>query len=374
MSEDIAVQEGQGTRSLRPACRGKVFALPKHGEEGLDFPGAQLPRVAHAMPADEKFHPINNSLLCLEAAVAMCQGLSDLVQKAGHVTGGSATNGRETGLKWQHALGGNIHDLVTFWSDRSAQYGYLFSTVIEYSIASCRLHVKCLRGPGPAGLHFEANNPVTPMKIDFISDVACPWCAVGLNALEIALKRLGPDYSFTLHMRPYELNPDMGPDGMDATEYLGRKYGLTPQQLDANRANIRKRGEEVGFQFGERARVWNTFDAHRLLHWAGGQGRQRELKHALLRAYHGEGRNPGAKDVLLNLAGEVGLDVAAAEAVLASNSFSDEVRQAEAFWQRSGISAVPSVVINDRHLIQGGQPPEVFEQALRQIAAQETRQ
>jgi len=211
------------------------------------------------------------------------------------------------------------------------------------------------------------------MKIDFISDVACPWCAVGLNALEIALKRLGPDFPFTLHMQPYELNPGVGPEGMDATEYLGRKYGLTPDQLDANRANIRKRGAEVGFNFGERTRVWNTFDAHRLLQWAGEHGRQRELKHALLRAYHGEGRNPGAKDVLLNLAGEVGLDVAAAETVLVSNAFSDEVRQAEAFWQRSGITAVPSVVINDRHLVQGGQPPEVFEQALRQIAAQGAR-
>ncbi len=210
------------------------------------------------------------------------------------------------------------------------------------------------------------------MKIDFVSDVACPWCAVGLNSLEIALKRIGDDIPVSLHMQPYELNPDMAAEGVDAAEYLSKKYGLTAAQLDANRANIRARGTEVGFTFGDRSRVWNTFDAHRLLHWAGEQDvvKQRALKHALLRAYHGEGRNPGAKDVLLALAKEVGLDEAAAREILESGKFTEEVRKAEAFWQQNGITAVPSVIINDRHLIQGGQPPEVFERALRQIAAE----
>ena len=209
------------------------------------------------------------------------------------------------------------------------------------------------------------------MKIDFVSDVACPWCAVGLNALEIALKRIGNDVPITLHMQPYELNPDMAAEGVDASEYLSRKYGLSPAQLDANRANIRERGAAVGFLFGDRTRVWNTFDAHRLLHWAGEHGHQRELKHALLRAYHSEGRNPGARDVLLALAAEVGLDVAAARTVLESDAYASDVRRAETYWQQSGISAVPSVIINDRHLIQGGQPPEVFEQAIRELAAAE---
>lgn len=210
------------------------------------------------------------------------------------------------------------------------------------------------------------------MKIDFISDVACPWCAVGLHSLDIALARLGGAIPVSITLQPFELNPDMGPDGVDAAEYLSRKYGLTPAQLEANRANIRQRGAEVGFTFGERSRVWNTFAAHRLLHWAGLQGRQHALKHALLRAYHGEGRNPGAHDVLLDLAREVGLDMAAAREVLESTAYADEVRQAEVWWQQRGITSVPSVVINDRHLIQGGQPPEVFEQALREIAAEAT--
>ena len=208
------------------------------------------------------------------------------------------------------------------------------------------------------------------MKIDFVSDIACPWCAVGLNALEIALKRIGDDIPVTLHMQPFELNPDMAAEGVDATEYLATKYGLSAAQLAANRENIRARGAAVGFSFGERSRVWNTFDAHRLLHWAGLQdiAKQRALKHALLRCYHGEGGNPSSKDVLLELAQEVGLDVATARRILESDTYARDVREAEQFWIGNGINAVPAVIINDQQLISGGQPPEVFEQALRQIA------
>ena len=207
------------------------------------------------------------------------------------------------------------------------------------------------------------------MKIDFVSDVACPWCAVGLNSLERALERIGDAVPVELHFQPFELNPTLGPEGADAADYLRAKYGMGAEQLARNRAHIRERGAEVGFEFGERAHVWNTFDAHRLLHWAGLEGKQRELKHALLRAYHGEGRNPGAHDVLAELAGEVGLDAEAAREVLASGRYGDEVRASERHWQQLGISSVPAVIIDGRHLISGGQPSEVFEAALRQIAA-----
>ncbi len=210
------------------------------------------------------------------------------------------------------------------------------------------------------------------MKIDFVSDVACPWCAVGLNSLEQALATIGDAFPVELQVQPFELNPTMDPAGADAGEYLKAKYGMGDEQLAHNRSVIRERGAAVGFQFGDRLRVWNTFDAHRLLHWAGLQpqaGAQRRLKHALLQAYHGEGRNPGDPTVLLQLVDNLGLDVAAASEVLASERYALEVRAAERFWQQAGITSVPAVVINDRHLISGGQPPEVFEQALRQIAA-----
>ena len=211
------------------------------------------------------------------------------------------------------------------------------------------------------------------MKVDFVSDVACPWCAVGLNALEIALQRIGADIPVELHFQPFELNPQMGPAGEDAVAYLSAKYGISAEQIAHNQAAIRERGAAVGFAFGTRARVWNTFDAHRLLHWAGEEGpagAQRALKHALLQAYHGQGLNPSDTEVLASAAASAGLDETRAREVLGSDEFSAEVRQAEALWQQAGIRSVPSVVVNDRHLILGGQPPEVFEQALRQIAAE----
>ncbi len=208
------------------------------------------------------------------------------------------------------------------------------------------------------------------MKIDFVSDIACPWCAVGLNALELALQKVGDEIPVELHFQPFELNPQMPAEGEDTVEHLSRKYGINAQQIEQNRANIRARGAAVGFAFGDRSRIWNTFDAHRLLHWAGLEGKQRELKHALLQAYHGEGRNPGDAEVLLAAATQVGLNPERAKAIVATDEYAAEVRAAERYWQQAGISSVPSIVINDRHLIQGGQPPEVFEQALRQIAAQ----
>jgi predicted DsbA family dithiol-disulfide isomerase len=209
------------------------------------------------------------------------------------------------------------------------------------------------------------------LEIDFVSDVACPWCAVGLNALERAIARL-PDVAVELRFQPFELNPQMPPEGEDSMEHLSRKYGMSREQLLQGREAIRARGAAVGFAFGERTRIWNTFDAHRLLHWAaveGPAGFQRELKHALLEAYHGRGQNPGSAEVLLAVVAALGADAGRARAILAGDEFAAEVRAGERHWQELGIHAVPSVVVNGRHLIQGGQPPEVFEQALRQIAA-----
>ena len=212
------------------------------------------------------------------------------------------------------------------------------------------------------------------MKIDFVSDVSCPWCAIGLNALEQALARVAPDIQATVHFQPFELNPQMATEGQEIVEHLGQKYGINAQQIAANTEAIRQRGASVGFTFGigKRSRVYNTFDAHRLLHWAGLQSdaAQRDLKHALLKAYFTDGQNPSDPDVLLGATTAAGLDIEAARSVLAGDGFAAEVRQAEAFYQQQGIHSVPAVIINDRHLISGGQPVEVFEQALRQIAAE----
>jgi len=207
-----------------------------------------------------------------------------------------------------------------------------------------------------------------PLDIAFVSDVACPWCAIGLASLDQALARVGKEVQATVRVEPFELNPDMGPEGAELVKYIGRKYGRTPEQVAQVQAMIRERGAAVGFAFGPRKHVWNTFDAHRVLHWAGLEGRELELKRALLRAYHGEGRNPAAPDVLVELAGAVGLDPARAKAIVESREFEAEVRERERYWLERGVSGVPFVVVNGKYAIEGAQPPEAFEQAFREIA------
>jgi predicted DsbA family dithiol-disulfide isomerase len=212
------------------------------------------------------------------------------------------------------------------------------------------------------------------LKIDFVSDVSCPWCAIGLGGLEQALKRLDGELAVDITFQPFELNPQMAPEGQDIGEHLTQKYGSTPEQQAQIRETLRARGAEVGFAFNPagRGRIWNTFDAHRLLHWAaeeGPAGRQAALKKALLAACHTRSEAMGHHDVLLACVREAGLDEARARAILASDEYAAEVREREQFYLSHGIHSVPAVIVNDRHLISGGQPAAVFEQALRQIAA-----
>jgi predicted DsbA family dithiol-disulfide isomerase len=214
-------------------------------------------------------------------------------------------------------------------------------------------------------------NPPIPLRIDFVSDVPCPWCAIGLTALQQALHNLQGEVAAEIHFQPFELNPQMPPEGEDSTEHLMRKYGSGAAQIEANREVIRERGAALGFTFNmdRRSRIYNTFDAHRLLHWAELEGRHLALKQALLRAYFTDGEDVSAHDTLLRLAAESGLDVEQARQVLASDAYADEVRTQERFYQEHGIQSVPATIINGKHLISGGQPPEAFEQALRQLSA-----
>jgi predicted DsbA family dithiol-disulfide isomerase len=208
------------------------------------------------------------------------------------------------------------------------------------------------------------------LKIDFVSDVSCPWCAIGLKSLETALANIKGDVAVDLHFQPFELNPKMGANGQDIVEHIAEKYGSTPADIERNRENITARGAAVGFPFNmqKRGRIYNTFDAHRLLHWAELEGKQEALKNALFTAYFTEGRNPSDHAVLVDVAQQVGLDAKRAAEILKSDEFAADVRAREKFYTDRGIQAVPSVIINDQHLIQGGQPAEVFERALRQLA------
>ena len=212
----------------------------------------------------------------------------------------------------------------------------------------------------------------TPMKIDFVSDVSCPWCIIGLRGLEEALARSRDAIDATIVFRPFELNPTMPAGGQNIAEHIAQKYGSTPEQSDANRRMIVDRAAELGFTMAmtSDSRIYNTFDAHRLLHWAETAGHQAELKHALFTANFTEGKDPGNHNVLVEAAERAGLDGSAAAEVLASGRYADDVRREAELWRSRGINAVPAIVINDKHLISGGQPIEVFEAALRQIAAE----
>ncbi|WP_202368940.1 DsbA family oxidoreductase [Pseudomonas sp. MWU318] len=210
------------------------------------------------------------------------------------------------------------------------------------------------------------------LKIDFVSDVSCPWCIVGLNGLLQALEILRDEVQAEIHFQPFELNPKMGPDGQNITEHISEKYGSTPEQSQKNREAIRARGAEVGFAFRTdgNSRIYNTFDAHRLLHWAGLEGLQLPLKQALFKAYFTDGGNPSDHAQLAQIAESVGLDRQRAEAILASDEFADEVRAQEQLWLQRGVSSVPTVVFNGQYAVTGGQPVDTFVGAIRQIISE----
>jgi predicted DsbA family dithiol-disulfide isomerase len=213
---------------------------------------------------------------------------------------------------------------------------------------------------------------VKTLRIDFVSDVVCPWCVIGLKALEAALARAGDVATAQIHFQPFELNPDMPPEGQNVAEHIAQKYGADPERSRGTRDLIRTTAAEFGFAINSSAnsRIWNTFDAHRLLYWAALAGRQPALKLALFEAYFTQGQNPGNPDVLAAAAVAAGLDAAAACEVLASDRYGDEVRRDAAFWRAQGIAAVPAIVIDQKYLITGAQPAEAFEKAIRRIAAE----
>ena len=214
---------------------------------------------------------------------------------------------------------------------------------------------------------------MSKIKIDFVSDVSCPWCVIGLRSLQTALGRLGDGVSAEIHFQPFELNPQMGPEGQDLMEHITQKYGSTQEQVMRNREAIAARGAQLGFHFDmdKRARIYNTFNAHRLLHWAEmeGSGKQAALKEALFAAYFTDGRDPSDPAVLVDVAASVGLDADRARRILETDEYAADVRNREQLYLRNGIHAVPAVILNDKYLVQGGQPVEAFERALAQVAA-----
>lgn len=209
------------------------------------------------------------------------------------------------------------------------------------------------------------------LRIDFVSDINCPWCALGLAALDAAIKQLGDEIPLEIHCQPFELNPQLPADGIGLIDYLQQKYGMGRTQIEENHRAIHARGQALGFHFATRERLWNTFNAHRLLYWVDAEysaGQQLQLKRALMQAYQGEGKNISDSSVLLEIIAQLQLDKNRAGEILASDIYSNEVRQAQQQWAQAGITSVPSVIINRRHLLQGAQAPETYVQALRELA------
>ncbi len=212
------------------------------------------------------------------------------------------------------------------------------------------------------------------LRIDFISDINCPWCALGLAALDAAIKQLGDEIPLEIHCQPFELNPQLPASGVKLHDYLQQKYGMGDAQIHSVHQTIAARGRELNFTFAEREFLWNSFNCHRLLYWAEQEysaEKQLELKRALMQAYQGEGRDISQIEVLLDIVAASGLDKNRAAEILASDEFVRDVRGTQQAWANAGISAVPSLVINRQHLLQGAQTTDVYVQALRDIAQQQ---
>ncbi|MCX7222131.1 MAG: DsbA family oxidoreductase [Burkholderiales bacterium] len=213
------------------------------------------------------------------------------------------------------------------------------------------------------------------IKIDYVSDIACPWCAVGLGGLEQAINKIGDAFEVEVHFQPFELNPDMPPGGQDVFEHLTQKYGKTVEQVRATQNEIKSRAAAVGYPFHPEGRkhVYNTFNAHRLLHWAGlecGAQAQHRLKRELLVTYFQLAVDLDEPQNVLDAVNRAGLDSQRAADILATDEFSAEVRAQQMKYTSMGIHSVPSIIINDKYLLQGAQPAEAFEEALRQVAAE----
>lgn len=211
------------------------------------------------------------------------------------------------------------------------------------------------------------NETKSPLRIDIVSDVMCPWCIIGYRQLKTALGTSEVDHE--IHWHPFELNPNMPPEGQDIGEHLAEKYGTTPKQSAANRAMMAAHGEELGFDFNftDDFRMHNTFNTHQLLHWAGEQGCKNDLKQALFTAHFTDGQNLSDDAVLVGIAGEIGLDRVEAKSVLNDQRFANAVRQEQQFWRQQGINGVPAVVFDRRHLVTGAQGVDNFKSILAQL-------
>lgn len=210
------------------------------------------------------------------------------------------------------------------------------------------------------------------LRIDIVSDVVCPWCIIGYRQLEKALQVSGTDHE--IHWQPFELNPDMPPEGQNLREHVAEKYGTTKEQSEDRRLKMMEIGADLGFtfNFADDMRMHNTFNVHQLLHWADQQGRMNDLKQALFVAHFSHRRNLSDNNVLADISAEIGFERSEAQRILAEQRFATEVRTAENDWVNKGISGVPAMIFNNRHLVTGAQGVDNYTRILAQLAEAES--
>ena len=208
------------------------------------------------------------------------------------------------------------------------------------------------------------------VQIDIVSDVMCPWCIVGYKQLEQALGQVGTGAFIRWH--PFELNPNMPPEGQNLREHITEKYGSTPAQSDAARKQLCELGTALGFtfRFNDDSRIVNTFAAHQLLGWAQKRDVQHPLKMALFKAHFTDMRDVSDPDVLIELAEQVGLDTDAARDLLTSGSQAEETRAHQQFWTSRGVSGVPSIIFDGRYLLTGAQGADSYAQMLMKVLSE----
>jgi predicted DsbA family dithiol-disulfide isomerase len=212
-----------------------------------------------------------------------------------------------------------------------------------------------------------------PIQIDIVSDVVCPWCAIGYRQLERAVGMMEDRAEVSVRWHPFQLAPDMPPEGMTITDYIRERYGATPEQGSGNRKRITDLGASLGleFNYSSDSRMYNTAKAHRLLAWAAETGKQTALKQALFRAFFTEQSNVSDTEVLLDAAEKAGLDRKEACAALDDPRYARQVEQEQAYWADQNVTGVPAFVINGKYMIPGAQEAETFVQVLNKVIARE---
>ena len=208
------------------------------------------------------------------------------------------------------------------------------------------------------------------IRLDIFSDPVCPWCYLGKANLDRALEA-HPTHPFAVEWHPFQLNPDMGTGGVDKRTYLAERFGAG--KLDAVHDRLKAMAKQAGLELDPDVpqRIPNTLDAHRMVHWAGLEGRQTPMVSALFRAYWREGRDIGDPAVLATLAGEVGMDAALAARLLASDADADDIRARDQDARKKGVTAVPTFLIARQYVLSGAQPPELWGQVIAELAAKD---